>query len=87
VTDVAEAVEAGSDMPPARAKLLDALRAADGPQTGAQLVDRIADKHGHGLKRETVIRHLNALAGLSLVDCLDPEAAFGEAKLSTLATA
>ncbi|HET6753977.1 MAG TPA: hypothetical protein VFH23_08505 [Jiangellaceae bacterium] len=50
------------DMPPARRKLLDALRAAAGPRTASQLVDWIATEHGHDLRRETSSRELNVLA-------------------------
>ena len=86
VTAPDNAPSGGSDMPPARAKLLEALRSSDGPATGEQLVERIVEKHGHRLKRETVSRNLNALATLGLVDCLNPEAGFGEAKLWTFRT-
>ena len=70
-------------MPPARSKILEAARAGIEPQTSRQLVDRIAKKHGHGLKRETVSRHLNALSELDLIDCLNPDAPAGEERLWT----
>ena len=60
-----------NDMPPARRKLLDALRAAAGPRTVSQLVDWIAAEHGHGLRRETSSRELNALAREGLADRID----------------
>jgi hypothetical protein len=76
----------GADMPPARAKLLEALRSAGEPRTADQLVDSIVETHGHGLRRETVSKNLNALLKLSLIDCLNPDAAFGEAKLWSAVT-
>jgi hypothetical protein len=72
---------ADSDLPPAAAKLLEALEALDEPSTGVQLVDWIVDRHGHGLKRETVSRHLNALKRQGTVECTNPDAAITEAKL------
>ena len=59
------------DMPPARRKLLDALHAADAPRTGRQLVDHIAEQHGHGLTRQTVSVELNALLDAGLADSVD----------------
>jgi DnaB-like helicase N terminal domain/AAA domain len=56
-------------MPPARAKLLAALD--DVPAAQNQLIDRIQAEHGHGLKRETVSRELNALLSDGLADRLD----------------
>ncbi|MFL5914128.1 MAG: AAA family ATPase [Gaiellaceae bacterium] len=73
------------DLPPAAAKLLEALAAQDEPASGAELVDWIAGKHGHGLKRETVSRHLNALRRQGLVDCTNPGAAATTSKLWQLA--
>jgi hypothetical protein len=69
----AQPVEHASDeMPPARRKLLEALTAAKGvPQTVAALVDWIANKHGHGLRRETCSRELNALMRDGLADRID----------------
>lgn len=59
-------------MPPAKAKLLEALEAiGDGlPVTGRQLVDWIAAKHGHGLTRQTVSTNLNELARDGLAEDL-----------------
>jgi hypothetical protein len=59
------------DMPPARRKLLDALRVADAPRTVRQLVDHIAEQHGHGLQRQTVSTELNALHEAGLADYVD----------------
>jgi AAA domain/Penicillinase repressor len=55
-------------LPPADLKVLDALRETSTPATIRQIVDRIAAKHGHGLKRPTVSTALNRLADRSLVD-------------------
>jgi AAA domain len=64
----------GGKRSPAGAKLLDALRAAQGmPRTVSQLVDAIAAKHGHGLTRETCSRELNKLAEDGLADRLDQQ--------------
>lgn len=64
------------DLTPAAVKLLEALEAAGGePRTGPQLVDWIAEEHGHGLKRETVSRTLNELERRALVDSIE-QAAF-----------
>ena len=67
------------NMPPARAKLLEALRAAGEPITVKAAVDWIADRHGHGLKRETCSRQLNALLAAGLADSIPAEAKFKEA--------
>jgi 5S rRNA maturation endonuclease (ribonuclease M5) len=64
---------AGRDLPPATAKLLEALRAIapePAPQTSKVLVDWIAAKYSRGLKRETVSRSLNDLARHGLADSL-----------------
>lgn len=56
-------------LPPAQAKLLGVM---DGvPATAAALVDRVVAEHGHGLKRETVSRALNALLEAGLADRTD----------------
>lgn len=60
----------GPAMPPARRKLLDAVRGSTGPQTARQVVDRVVQQHGHGLRRETASRELHALAKAGLVDAL-----------------
>jgi len=73
-SEIEEQGESGPEIPPAGRKLLEALRALARPATGRELVDWIADKHGHGLKRETVSRHLNTLMKDGAVDCLDPAA-------------
>ncbi len=66
--------DAGEQMPPARRKLLAALRAMGGIGMPAKtLVDWIADEHGHGLRRETVSRELNELLRAGLADVVrDP---------------
>ena len=69
-----------SDLPPAARKLLEALDAAEEPSTGAELVDWIAATHGHGLKRETVSRHLNELRRQGAVECTNPDATVAEPK-------
>ena len=58
-----------TSLPPAQAKLLEALDGA--PATAAELVDRIVKQHGHSLKRETVSRSLNALLEAGLADRTD----------------
>lgn len=55
----------GQSMSPAAEKLLDVL--TNTPMTNEQLVDRVHAKYGHGLRRETVSRVLNALADQGLV--------------------
>lgn len=52
---------------PATEKMLQALRDATGPRTAMQLVDLVAQRHNHGLKRQTASASLNALerAGLA----------------------
>lgn len=62
----AAGLEAG--LTPAAAKVLEALRTAREPLTIRSLIDRIADRHGHGLRRETVSRELNRLLEDGLVD-------------------
>lgn len=54
--------------PPARAKLLEAVRALGRPATGHELVDWIVRTHGHGLTRVTVSREMHALAEAGVVD-------------------
>lgn len=48
-------------LPPAAAKVLDALRAAEGPCQQHELVDIVVRLFGHGLRRETVSKALNDL--------------------------
>lgn len=52
---------ADEPLPPATAKVLDALRDAQGPCQQRELVDIVVRLHGHGLKRETVSKALNDL--------------------------
>jgi hypothetical protein len=61
----------GTEIAPAAAKLLAAVRAQDMPASVQTLVGWIAAQFGHGLRRETVSRELNALRERGLVDCLD----------------
>jgi hypothetical protein len=60
-----------SDLPPAAMKLLAALEHQSGPVPSSALVDWIAERHGHGLKRETASRLLTKLGGLMLADSID----------------
>ncbi|MDP9394868.1 MAG: AAA family ATPase [Actinomycetota bacterium] len=78
-----DSVPVTDDTPPAARKLLEALAAQDAPATASQLVDFISERHGHGLRRETVSRHLNDLLKAGAVDCIDQ--GNGLAKLWTLA--
>ena len=74
VTTEAEPSETDQDMPPARTKLLEAMRALGGQRSGEELVDWISQKHGHGLSRQTVSRELNHLLEAGYIDRLDPSA-------------
>lgn len=58
---------------PAAGKLLDALRRRAEPATINQLVDTVAELHGHGLKRETASRNLSDLVKKGLAVSFDPE--------------
>lgn len=69
--ELVEDGDARPSMPPARLKLLEALRAAGDWTTGNRLVDWIKEKHGHPLSRQTWSRELNALAAAKLVDRMD----------------
>lgn len=79
-------IEAGAadadDRSPAARKLLEALEAVGRPATGTELVDWIAREHGHGLKRETVSRHLNELLRAKAVEA--SEETVGKARLWAL---
>jgi Penicillinase repressor len=66
VAATADPVLAG--LPPADLKVLEALRQATAPATIRQIVDQVAAKHGHGLKRPTVSTALGRLAERELVD-------------------
>ncbi|MEU6388800.1 AAA family ATPase [Streptomyces sp. NPDC046939] len=69
VTVAADPETADQDisLAPSERKLLEALRdGKDRHQSVAQLVDRIKDRHGHGLRRETCSRGLRHLAELDL---------------------
>jgi hypothetical protein len=78
-TRPANADNAALDLPPSQIKLLEALAVrgafpdtdidADGPE----LVDTIDERHGHGLKRETVSRQLNDARRSGLVICTNAE--------------
>jgi hypothetical protein len=59
------------DMPPARWKLLQAVKAAGKPTSWSELVDWIAATRGHGLKRQTASTELNALLKDGLVDRIE----------------
>lgn len=69
--DEPAAMPAGSDLSPASGKLLAAIDAIDQPATVRQLVDHIAEHHGHGLRRPTCSTELNRLRERGLIDCLD----------------
>jgi len=56
---------------PAARKLLEAMTALDRPATRSELVDWIAEKHGHGLTRETCSRELNGLATEGVIDGIE----------------
>ena len=60
-------------MPPARRKLLEAVNpvGGEGGATNSQLIDRIADKYGHGLYLTTVSKELNELLRSGLVDSIE----------------
>jgi hypothetical protein len=62
---------AGSGLPPAAVKLLEAVDALAVPATSSQLVDWIAEKYGHGLKRPTCSTQLNKLLDAGLIDCIE----------------
>ncbi len=55
-------------LPPAAVKLLDVLRAETTPATMTLLIDGVAVKYGHGLKRNTASEALNSLAERGLAD-------------------
>lgn len=66
----------GEKLTPAQTKLLEAIDAiVQGSQT--DLVDVIVERHGHGLRRETVSRELNKLQAAGLVDCVEHEGGSG----------
>jgi hypothetical protein len=66
-------------LPPAALKLLVVLRAAGGaPLTARELVDRVAERFGHGLGRQTVSTSLNELAKRDLADGEEDRARRGE---------
>ncbi|WP_405359792.1 AAA family ATPase [Kitasatospora sp. NBC_00085] len=56
---------------PAARKLLDALRALDRPASRAEVVDKLAEIHSHGLQRETASRELNSMHKQGLVNRID----------------
>jgi hypothetical protein len=69
----ATAITGGTQMNGAKAKLWEALTAIateQNPMTSTQLVDWIARRHGHGLKRQTASTNLNQLAADGLADCI-----------------
>ncbi len=55
-------------LPPAAVKILEVLRVAPAPRTVRQIVDDVASKYGHGLRRNTVSSMLQILADRRLVD-------------------
>ncbi len=56
---------------PAAIKILEALE--QGPASSKQIVDRIVQRHGHGLTRETVSRTMKVLQEAGLADCTEDE--------------
>lgn len=75
-----------SDLAPAARKILGALEGHDLPSDWREIVDRIVEEHGHGLRRETVSRQLKALEKDGLVACTNPDAGIGESSRWTLTT-
>lgn len=67
--------ESGEEQPkklsPAAEKLLWAVKQFDTPTASHTLVDKVAEKFDHGLKRETASRELNAMAKDGLIDRID----------------
>jgi hypothetical protein len=66
---------AGADLAglsPAATKVLEAVRTLGSPATNRQIVDQIAAKHGHGLKRNTVSTALHDLSEAGLIDEAEP---------------
>jgi len=61
---------------PAAGKLLEAIDALGGG-TSTALVDWIANHHGHGLTRETVSRHLNAMEKSGLLEYVEMDTGRG----------
>lgn len=59
---------AADDLAPAARKILQAMADLGRPATSAEIVDRIAAEHGHGLTRETMSRTLNDLERRGLVE-------------------
>ena len=82
----ADADDGNPELPPAARKLLEALHEETDPAPASDLVDTIERKHGHGLKRETVSRNLNALEKAGLVICTNPDAGLMTPKLWLLNT-
>jgi hypothetical protein len=70
----ASAETKSDDLPPAACKLLEAARTLGRPATNKELVDQIAKTHGHGLRRETVSKHLNELERSGHMRCLGHKA-------------
>lgn len=56
---------------PAAEKLLWAVTQVESPTESQLLVDKVAEKFGHGLKRETASRELNAMAKEGLIERID----------------
>lgn len=69
------------DLPPAARKLLEAIDALTPPVTASELVDWIAGKYGHGLRRETVSKNLNQLEKDGILTCCNPESLPGTPRI------
>ncbi|MGH3846237.1 MAG: ATP-binding protein, partial [Pseudonocardiaceae bacterium] len=67
--------ESGAQRPerfnPATVKILEVLRTATGPRSSKELVDSVAARHGHGLKRTTAATSLNILERAGLAKSVD----------------
>jgi AAA domain len=74
ITELADGAAGAPDMPPAKAKLLEALTAIgseDTPVTARVLVDWIVEHYGHGLTRQTYSKHLNELKNEGIAGVVD----------------
>ncbi len=68
--DATEAPE-GDRLSPAATKLLEALQATTGLTSTSSLVDAVVQRHGHGLRRETVSRSLKELERRGLAESVE----------------
>jgi hypothetical protein len=75
-----------TELAPAARKILEALETLKRPAMWRDIVDQIDEKHGHGLKRETVSRNLSTLEKGGLVECTNPDSAATDTKFWTIKT-